>query len=357
MEEAGVSPTDAADECRPSGEAMSRTAASSTDSECQAVAYYEDRYAHGYMDEWPLEKKRRLFELIRGLDLPATGEAIDYGCGNGVLTEVIRQALPAWDVWGVDISPTAVLNATSRFPACRFYLPNAPELRDRQFDLLFTHHVLEHVNDLPREIARANQMLKPSASMLHILPCGNAGSLEHTVCLLRRDGIAADQEGRFFFEDPGHLRRLTSAQLTDLCARHGFVLQRAFYANQYYGAIRWLTRSLRFTLQFAAPTAAVDGVAERKLRTLRRRLATIACWRAPAFHFERALQQRRRALKHYLLLAATLPLYPIAKPLEVFLRRKAEEEWLERQRDPAGSEMYLFCCRDAESGSATISSN
>ena len=57
-----------------------------------AVDFYQERYAHGYMDEWHIEKKQRIFELIRSLELQDIGEAIDFGCGNGVLTNVIRQA-------------------------------------------------------------------------------------------------------------------------------------------------------------------------------------------------------------------------------------------------------------------------
>ena len=53
------------------------------------VEFYQDRYAQGYMDEWPSEKKQRIFEIIRALQLPDTGEALDFGCGNGVLTEIV----------------------------------------------------------------------------------------------------------------------------------------------------------------------------------------------------------------------------------------------------------------------------
>ena len=56
--------------------------------------FYDNWYASGYMDEWPADKKERIFEIITALNLPETGEALDYGCGNGVFTEVIKKALP-----------------------------------------------------------------------------------------------------------------------------------------------------------------------------------------------------------------------------------------------------------------------
>ncbi len=48
--------------------------------------------------------------------------------------------------------------------------------------------------------------LKPESSMLHFMPCGNEGSYEYNVCLLRSDGINTELENRFFFEDEGHVR-------------------------------------------------------------------------------------------------------------------------------------------------------
>lgn len=87
----------------------------------QSIEFYEDRYKQGYMDEWPIEKKRKIFEVIQELPLPAKGEALDFGCGNGVLTEIIRQALPAWKIFGTDLSKKAIDNAKIRYPGCTFF--------------------------------------------------------------------------------------------------------------------------------------------------------------------------------------------------------------------------------------------
>ena len=86
-----------------------------------SVEFYKERYEKGYIDEWPIEKKRKIFEVIQELQLPAIGEALDFGCGNGVLTEIIRQALPSWAIYGTDIIKKAVKNATIRYPNCTFF--------------------------------------------------------------------------------------------------------------------------------------------------------------------------------------------------------------------------------------------
>jgi SAM-dependent methyltransferase len=104
-----------------------------------SVDFNEERFAKGYLDEWPTERKRRIFELVRSAELTEAGQALDFGCGNGVLTEVVRQALPAtWSACGADISAVAIQNARSRYPQCSFFPANDDQLRSKKFDFLFT---------------------------------------------------------------------------------------------------------------------------------------------------------------------------------------------------------------------------
>ena len=195
---------------------------------------YDKRYQRGYMDEWPAEKKKRLIEIINGLRLPSKGDALDFGCGNGVLTDVIREALPGWNIYGTDISKTAVLNAKERYPKCHFFNPGDREYKNRRFDFVFSNHVFEHVYNLDKAFNQMSEYLKPGSSMLHIFPCGNMGSFERNFCLLRKDGIDRNRENRFFFEVKGHLRRLTTEQFRNLAGEKGFYLEKEYYANQYY---------------------------------------------------------------------------------------------------------------------------
>ena len=138
-----------------------------------SIEFYKERYEKGYIDEWPIEKKRKIFEVIQELQLPAIGEALDFGCGNGVLTEIIRQALPSWAIYGTDIIKKAVKNAKIRYPNCTFFETNSSIHTQKKFDFVFTHHVFEHVYDLSKVFNQMNKYLKSNSSMLHFLPCGN----------------------------------------------------------------------------------------------------------------------------------------------------------------------------------------
>jgi len=309
----------------------------------QAVAFYEDRYQHGYMDDWCPEKKRKIQEVIRDLPLPERGEALDFGCGNGVLTEIMRQALPGWSVYGTDISATAISNARLRYPGCRFVEAGNPAFEGKQFDFIFTNHVIEHVFDLREVFRQMMRFLRPKASMLHFLPCGNAGSFEFDICLLRTDGFNPRIGNRFFFEDEGHVRRLNTEELRCVCESYDFKLAREFYSNQYHGAIDWITNSHpRFVLAISDSSHAVDQAARRRLRKLRAQLLLLAAIRLPTQVVNKLIVKRHKQLKHFLGLAIALPLYPLSRPADRYLRTKAREEWEARKLDRGGSEMCLY---------------
>ena len=155
----------------------------------ESIQFYEERYSKGYMDEWDDRKKQRVFDLIQDLDPGASGTVLDFGCGNGVFTEVIQKALPGWTVWGVDISSVAIANAKERFGECQFAVSSDRVIQDQRFDLLFTHHVLEHVYDLDQIWDEMAGFMNPGSGMLHILPCGNEGSFEERICRLKKGGI------------------------------------------------------------------------------------------------------------------------------------------------------------------------
>src|SRR5262245_50423663 len=227
------------------------------------IDFYEQRYTEGYMEEWPKQKTDRVRELIRELPLPDRGSALEFGCGQGVFTKVLAEALPGWIVRGVDVSSVAIEKARTRYPDLSFSL--VPDFLDHQFDLVFTHHTLEHVEDLYGTLNQIDRFLKPRAFVLHVLPCGNEGSFEEKVAIARPGGIDPERGYRFFYEDEGHLRRLTTGDLICEYKQRGFSLVREYYACQFWGALEWIsadgmTRAKQFGLLAQVVTLARLGV-------------------------------------------------------------------------------------------------
>jgi glycosyltransferase involved in cell wall biosynthesis/SAM-dependent methyltransferase len=311
--------------------------------------FYDDWYGRGYMDEWPIAKKKRVFELIRSLGLPQTGAILDYGCGNGVFTAVLKQALPLWQVYGNDISAVAIANAKERQADCSFYLASDPGLRGIKFDFLFSHHVLEHVDDIAGTWREMAGYLKERGSSLHILPCGNQGSFEQRLCLSRKDGIDRAAGNRFGFEDKSHLRRLTTEQMNIYAGHYDLRPVFGYYSNQFYGALDWITLSSPlFILALADPRQAKDIFSALKLTGLCVSLLLIKFLRFPA----NTIDQKKRIMGLYrysLLSLALLIFYPLSKSVNVSLRFMSEREWKKHKNNQRGSEMYLYYTR-AEQG-------
>jgi SAM-dependent methyltransferase len=301
-----------------------------------SALFYEQRYVSGYMEEWPEDKKLRVLELIKKLDLPESGSVLDFGCGNGVFTEVLRRALPKWRIHGCEISQEAIANAKRRLPGATFFLSNDPAFAGRTFDFVFSHHVLEHVFDIESVGAQIAERCAEHSAMLHIMPCGNEGSFEWKLCNWHRGGIDAGMGGRFFFEDPGHIRRLNTVQCQELFSKSRFRLAQEYYSNQRIGAMNWMTRSNpRLIIKMFNPLNAKDLPSALRLAGLFLVFAPASMLRAPLLIEKRLARNRLSALAVYL--PARL-----AALFERVIVAKASDEWELKRHDRAGSEMYLF---------------
>lgn len=308
-----------------------------------AVDFYDKRYRDGYMEEWDDIKKSKVKEVITMLNLPDKGKALDFGCGNGVFTNIIKSVLPNWDVYGVEISPTAVKNAKVKFPDCNFFGIKEAQDHLNSFDFLFSHHVIEHVQDLNETFAIINSYLKSQSSQLHILPCGNEGSYEYKICLLHKNGIEKEKESRFFFEEPGHLRRLTSNEFSSYEKNIGFSLEQQFYSNQYHGAVNWITKSSpRFVKKLTDPLTAANESSKIELNRLRGKLLPLTYLQFPYSKYWAVKSKWYKSATDYLKMAVYFLPAMISKIVYDKYDQLSANEWKEHKRELAGSEMFLF---------------
>lgn len=312
----------------------------------QSVLFYEERFAKGYVEEWPIEKKQRLIDLLRELPLPERGRGLDFGCGNGVLTSVLAEALPKWTIEGADVSEIAIRHATIRYPQCCFFLFHEDRMPVGSYDLVFTHHVLEHVYDLDLTWNALVRLLGSKGNMVHILPCGNEGSFEFRLCSLRKGGIDAAKGNRFFFEDEGHLRRLCTEDLQRRAMDQGFLLQKEYYSNQWFGAVDWITQSpLSFVRDISDPKLALAQSSQRWIFALRGVLLVFWWARFLVAEHGRIRAKHPKGIKHYAFLIGSAPVYLVAWGADMFLKWKAKREWITQRSRRAGSEMYLYFAR------------
>jgi len=312
-----------------------------------SVEYYQQRYEQGYMGHWSRFEKDRIKDLVRALNLPPTGRALDFGCGRGIFTKVLKEALPGWTITGCDISKEAIASAKKNNPDISFFVLGEQNKdfdsaqSKGKFDFIHSHHVLEHVFDDRVAAEEMSAMAAPSCTMLHSMPCNHPGSLEYKLSSWRKDGIDP-VSGKFFFEDTAHLRRQSADQAEALFAPFDFRIAKKYFSNQYWGAVKWISESnLKLVSNIAYPYNAKSPGDFFSL---------LKCWivisfswicffaagafsagdRGPYFIFRKILQ-----------LFFFVALFPVAIPMKLYVNRKAAKEWAEKNHEPNGSEMFL----------------
>ena len=311
------------------------------------IEFYEKRYEKGYMEEWDELKKNKVRGILLNINLPKTGKALDFGCGNGVFTRIIKDVLPAWEVFGVEISKIAIQNAAKKNLDCIFFEASEAEKYKHQFDFVFSHHVMEHVQNLEGTFRVINAYLKHESCQLHILPCGNEGSFEYDLTVLMKDGIEKNRGNRFFFEEPGHFRRLTTDEFKAYENKFGFILKDEYYSNQKDGAINWITKSSpRFVKKLTNPRNATDIDASKRLAALRKKLLLLTYLQFPYSKYLDTKVKWNKGLFDYLKLAIFFFPSLISKPFYIKWDRKAALEWEKSKKSRNGSEMFLFFKRE-----------
>ena len=308
--------------------------------------FYDNRYAKNYMNEWPTAKKKRIIDVIQYLNLPKNGDCLDFGCGNGVITDILSKSLPLWNVYGCDISKNAIRNASKRFSRLSFFLNDDEKFINKKFDFIFSHHVLEHVYDVKDVSNQINERTKANASMLHIFPCGNPGSYEYNLCKLRIDGINTEMGNRFFFEDEGHIRRMTTEQCTKIFKPFNFILKQAYYSTQYYGAINWITlTNLHFILNMFNPTKSKDFLSRLKLMGMFVKFLIIFAIRRLTTFYDLVLNVNDKNIKHVLFLFLLKLPSKVSKYFDNYIKSLESNEWNTSKTQKNGSEMFLFFVR------------
>lgn len=307
----------------------------------QASAYYDQRYTGEYMQDWPEAKLQRVERLIRSLDLPEAGIAVDLGCGVGVFSRVLKTALPGWSVIGLEISPNAVAAARARHRDIDFRLLGETDLGSINADFVFSHHVLEHVIDLGGIWEQTRLISRPGALVLHILPCGDASSFEHRLSHKQIGGVDTDNGNRFFYEDPGHVRRLTWLELCKAAEPFGFTPGQVRYANRFWGGLSWISKIAPGKAKaMAMPTHAKGLLAKAELIGWRFVLGTLS----RANRWKQIWSWRRgnaKGLKGVASLGLGWPTGMAGLAVCGVLDALAEAEW-RRDSTTTGSEMYAL---------------
>jgi SAM-dependent methyltransferase len=151
-------------------------------------------------------------ELAYLQDLPG-GKILDLGCGLGFLLSALDER---WDKYGVEVSTFAAEYAA------QWGTIFVGELQDANhpgefFDVVFCHHVIEHVADPVRFIGEIYRILKPSGALVLATPDFDSGCA-------RRFG-----ENYRLLHDHTHISLFTNDSMHRFLRDHGFVIDHVEY--------------------------------------------------------------------------------------------------------------------------------
>jgi SAM-dependent methyltransferase len=100
------------------------------------------------------------------------GRVLDVGCGGGSVAKAVKRARPDLEVFGCDLSESALRTARSNPEGVDFRLATAERLPfgDGELDFVWIFDVLEHVDDPERVLREVARVLKPGGRFHIVLP-------------------------------------------------------------------------------------------------------------------------------------------------------------------------------------------
>jgi len=129
-------------------------------------AYYERGYYAGLATEPRFREVLALAGRLRGERL------LDIGCGDGAFTTLLRDAVGAGEVVGVDIAPAAVTAARQQGvnAICLDIEQNPLPFDAAYFDMVYCGEIIEHLFNPDHLLQEVYRVLKPAGTCILTTP-------------------------------------------------------------------------------------------------------------------------------------------------------------------------------------------
>jgi len=192
---------------------------------------YDHLYASGYrqnLSGYEIARWKALDSLIsHTLHSGDVKKVLDYGGGSGLHGGLWERLFPKAELHFCDISSVAKEKFQEKYPrrSNQYFMidNNKAQCEDESYDVVVSIEVMEHVENLQLYIRDIHRVLKPGGVFVWTTPCANVFSIEHLYSLFTRQiEVTADGYRKWKWEDPTHLRRLTSKEAETLLIQSKF---------------------------------------------------------------------------------------------------------------------------------------
>lgn len=229
--------------------------------EGSGYSQYEDQESE-YLSTFR-EDVRRITKFV------SSGRVLEVGCGFGYFLQCALDA--GYDVYGIDLSPAAIKWASVRHPGRVFCgrLEEIPEIQDKQYDVIFGSHLIEHITYPGDFLATASKLLRPGGLMVLVTP-----NIKSLLSRLSRSRWVS-------FKIPEHVSYYDPRTITKLLNRSGYSVRAVDSAYQYY-ALPFVASRVRELLspvsRIVPPVERLPFLRNRRIRVTSGSMRVIATW-------------------------------------------------------------------------------
>ena len=180
----------------------------------------------GHATRPPEHESQDLERLISVVNPYMKGKILDVGCGEGTITNVISGLEQAQEVSGIDISPTAISIAKSKYPRIDFKTSPATNLPfdSESLDTILAIEVVEHIYD-------TEQMFKEFSRVLKVRGCLIVSTTDFN--FLKKIMIALFFWDKYFYPTNPHVRFFTKKSLSSIMRQWGLKIEEYRWNGSY----------------------------------------------------------------------------------------------------------------------------
>jgi len=120
---------------------------------------------------WHYKRFKEVLSLVK----PVKGPVLDVGCHGGTFTNQVLTKIGSQNIYGIDISPSAIELAKKKIPNGNFQVASAEELpfKNNFFEAVVCLEVLEHVDHPGQAIKEISRVLKKGGYTILLVPTDN----------------------------------------------------------------------------------------------------------------------------------------------------------------------------------------